>query len=203
MDGQRRDGYNKSMTTLQEILDAAQSLPVGQRVELIHALWETMPPADSPSPSPEWIAEAQRRSEELDAGRMTSAPWPEVREWAQRGRPGWLTSSSRRTRCQMMRLIRKLGRARLETAPAYDRAIFFSIIVQVIVSPPTVVLLGGGAAALGMVAILAGYWIVAAIIILRRPLSPSKGDVAFVRWGFLLLAVLFVFVCLSLAILPL
>ena len=68
------------MTTLQEILDAAQSLPVGQRVELIDALWETMPPTDSPPPSAEWIAEAQRRSEELDAGRMTSAPWPEVRE---------------------------------------------------------------------------------------------------------------------------
>ena len=70
------------MTTLQEILDAAQSLPTGERARLIYALWDTVQPKDWAPPSPEWVAEAQRRSEECDAGRMTAAPWPEVRDRA-------------------------------------------------------------------------------------------------------------------------
>jgi putative addiction module component (TIGR02574 family) len=70
------------MTTLQEILDAAQSLPADERARLIHALWDTMTPEDWGPPSEEWIAESQRRSAELDAGRMTASPWPEVRSRA-------------------------------------------------------------------------------------------------------------------------
>lgn len=37
-----------------------------------------------PFPSDEWLDEAQRRSDEYDAGRMTAAPWSEVRERARR-----------------------------------------------------------------------------------------------------------------------
>jgi putative addiction module component (TIGR02574 family) len=76
--------YNRRMTTVQEILYAAQMLPVGERAELIHALWDTMAPEDWPPPDAQWIAEAQRRSEEFDAGRMTASPWAEVRQRARR-----------------------------------------------------------------------------------------------------------------------
>lgn len=72
------------MTTIQQILDAAQSLPSSERAQLIHALWETIDPADWPPPGDEWIAEAQRRSEALDAGEMTASPWSEVRQCARR-----------------------------------------------------------------------------------------------------------------------
>jgi putative addiction module component (TIGR02574 family) len=72
------------MTTLQEILDAAQTLPSGERAQLIHALWSTVSPDDWPLPGDDWIAESQRRSEAYDAGQMTASPWSEVRQRARR-----------------------------------------------------------------------------------------------------------------------
>jgi putative addiction module component (TIGR02574 family) len=66
------------MATYDDILGAAQHLPPSERIQLVHALWETVPPEDWPKPSQEWIDEVQRRSAEYDAGRMTATPWPEV-----------------------------------------------------------------------------------------------------------------------------
>jgi putative addiction module component (TIGR02574 family) len=72
------------MATVQEILDAAQTLPSPERARLIHALWQSVSPDDWTPPSDEWIAEAQRRSEAYDAGQMTASPWSEVRQRARR-----------------------------------------------------------------------------------------------------------------------
>jgi putative addiction module component (TIGR02574 family) len=72
------------MTTVQEILDAAQTLPTSERARLIHALWETVSPDDWALPSEEWIAGSQRRSEAYDFGQMTASPWSEVRQRARR-----------------------------------------------------------------------------------------------------------------------
>ncbi len=72
------------MSSLQEIFEAAQTLPADERVWLIHALWDTVESKDWAPPSEEWIAEAQRRSRQLDAGQMTVSPWPEVRDRARR-----------------------------------------------------------------------------------------------------------------------
>jgi putative addiction module component (TIGR02574 family) len=72
------------MSTLQEIIDAAQALPADERAWLIQALWDTVPPKDWVPPSQEWVAESQRRSEQFDAGRMTASSWPEVRDRARR-----------------------------------------------------------------------------------------------------------------------
>lgn len=72
------------MRSLQEIYEAAQSLPVDERAWLIHALWDTMGPKDWPPPSEEWMAEIQRRSEQLDRGQLTVAPWAEIRDRARR-----------------------------------------------------------------------------------------------------------------------
>jgi len=66
--------------TVQEIINAAQALPSAERAQLIHALWSSVPPEDWTPPSDEWMAETQRRSEALDAGEMTTAPWSEVRK---------------------------------------------------------------------------------------------------------------------------
>ncbi|MCI0331904.1 MAG: addiction module protein [Planctomycetes bacterium] len=72
------------MNTFDDVLGAAQDLPPTDRIRLIHALWDTVPPEEWPPPSKAWIDEAQRRSAEYDAGRMTASPWPEVRARARR-----------------------------------------------------------------------------------------------------------------------
>ena len=72
------------MMTFDDVLGAAQNLPPDERVRLIDALTESIPPDEWPAPSEQWIAEAQRRSAEYDAGRMSASPWPEVRQRARR-----------------------------------------------------------------------------------------------------------------------
>lgn len=72
------------MRTFDDVYGAAEALTPTDRIRLVHALWETIPPDQWPAPSAEWIVEAERRSAELDAGRMTASPWTEVRERARR-----------------------------------------------------------------------------------------------------------------------
>jgi len=72
------------MSSVEEVFAAAQSLPADERAWLVHALWETMEPKDWPPLSEEWAAEVQRRSQQIDEGRMTFSSWPEVRERARR-----------------------------------------------------------------------------------------------------------------------
>jgi putative addiction module component (TIGR02574 family) len=72
------------MTSLTDILTAAQALPSPERAQLIVALWDNISPDDWVPPSADWIAEANRRSDAIDAGKMTSAEWPEVRQRVRR-----------------------------------------------------------------------------------------------------------------------
>ena len=72
------------MSSLQEIFEAAQTLPASERAWLIQALWDTVESKDWVPPGEEWITEAQRRSKQLDAGQMTVSPWAEVRARARR-----------------------------------------------------------------------------------------------------------------------
>ena len=66
------------MSTLSDVLAAARTLSAADRIRLADALWEDVPPEEWPQPSAEWLAEAQRRSAEFDAGRMKAATWAEV-----------------------------------------------------------------------------------------------------------------------------
>ena len=70
------------MTTLDEILSAAQSLTPPQRAQLIAALWDKTSPDDWFPPSNEWIKEANRRTDAYDLGEMKASPWADVRERA-------------------------------------------------------------------------------------------------------------------------
>ena len=72
------------MTDYREILNAAQSLKAADRRELVVALWETLEGDELAPPSDEWIAETRKRSAERDAGQMSVARWPEVRDRTRR-----------------------------------------------------------------------------------------------------------------------
>jgi putative addiction module component (TIGR02574 family) len=72
------------MPTFDDVFNAAESLVPVDRVRLVQELWQTIPPENWPAPSAEWIEEIQRRSAELDAGRMTASTWEEVRARARR-----------------------------------------------------------------------------------------------------------------------
>ncbi len=67
------------MNTFDEVFGAAQDLNAADRLRLIGALWDTVSPEQWPQPSAEWMAEVQRRSAEVDAGRMTTKSWDDVR----------------------------------------------------------------------------------------------------------------------------
>jgi hypothetical protein len=72
------------MTTIDEILAAVQSLPSDVRGRLIPTIWDQVAPKDWPAPSPQWMAEARRRSELIDSGHMATEDWQVVRERARR-----------------------------------------------------------------------------------------------------------------------
>lgn len=79
-----RETWGLMMTTLDDVLTAARTLSATDRLRLVDALWEDVPPAEWPAPNDEWIAEAQRRSVEHDAGRTSSSTWSEVQARARR-----------------------------------------------------------------------------------------------------------------------
>lgn len=70
------------MSTIDALLADAAQLPVADRLELIDALWDTLPEEALPPLSEEWMAEIQRRSDELDAGTATTVPWEVVQSEA-------------------------------------------------------------------------------------------------------------------------
>jgi putative addiction module component (TIGR02574 family) len=72
------------MINYDDVLGAAQGLSPPERIRLIHALWDSVPPDEWPKPSEVWIEEAARRSAEYDAGRISASPWQEVRARARR-----------------------------------------------------------------------------------------------------------------------
>ena len=67
------------MSGSQSLRNDDSQLPVGERVQLIEALWDTVPPDAMPPLSDEWLAEIERRSAEYDAGKVTPIPWEQVR----------------------------------------------------------------------------------------------------------------------------
>lgn len=70
------------MPDLESILISASLLSVGERLKLIDALWQTVPEDALPPLSEEWLLEIRRRSAELDAGKVKTIPWDQVRREA-------------------------------------------------------------------------------------------------------------------------
>ncbi len=66
------------MSEFNHVLSAAQRLPEKDRLRLIDALWESVPP-DSEAPfSDEWAREIECRVAELDAGTAKTVPWSQI-----------------------------------------------------------------------------------------------------------------------------
>jgi len=67
------------MSDFDSLLADASQLPVDERIQLIEALWSTVPDNALSPLSDEWMAEIQRRSAEYDAGLVQPIPWEQVR----------------------------------------------------------------------------------------------------------------------------
>jgi putative addiction module component (TIGR02574 family) len=72
------------MPDYDSLLANAAQLPVDARIQLIEALWDTVPEDAMPPLSDEWLAEIQRRSAEYDAGAVQPVPWEQIRADAMR-----------------------------------------------------------------------------------------------------------------------
>ena len=72
------------MPNYETLLADAARLPVVERIQLIEALWDTLPADSLPPLTDEWVAEIQRRSAEYDAGAVQTVPWEQIRTEALR-----------------------------------------------------------------------------------------------------------------------
>lgn len=72
-------GGGEMMTTYETLLADAALLPVDDRIQLIDAIWDTLPEESLPPLDSEWVAEIQRRSVEIDAGLAETIPWEQIR----------------------------------------------------------------------------------------------------------------------------
>jgi len=72
------------MSNYEALLADASHLPVADRLQLIDAIWETLPTDSLPPLSVEWIGEIQRRSAEYDAGSAETVAWEQVKAEALR-----------------------------------------------------------------------------------------------------------------------
>jgi putative addiction module component (TIGR02574 family) len=63
----------------EQVLDAALTLPDGDRVELVEAILASLQPVDRPPFDDSWREVILRRSAELEAGKVTGVPWSRAR----------------------------------------------------------------------------------------------------------------------------
>ena len=69
-------------SSTEQLIDAALGLPDGDRVELVEAILASLQPDDRPPFDESWREVIQRRSAELETGRVTPVPWSEVKRKA-------------------------------------------------------------------------------------------------------------------------
>ena len=72
------------MATFESVFADAAQLPIADRIQLIEAIWDTLPPDSLPPLSDEWMAEIQTRSAEYDSGSAETVSWEEIRAEALR-----------------------------------------------------------------------------------------------------------------------
>lgn len=70
------------MTSFDTVLDAAQNLPTDDRLRLIEALWDSVPPDVDVPLHADWGPELEKRVAEIESGASTSVPWSTIRDEA-------------------------------------------------------------------------------------------------------------------------
>lgn len=70
------------MTSFDTVLDAAQNLPTDDRLRLIEALWNSVPPDVDVPLHADWEQELERRVAEIESGATPSVPWSTIRDEA-------------------------------------------------------------------------------------------------------------------------
>ena len=68
------------MSKYQDILTNASQLPIDDRLRLIDDLASSVPDAHPPHLSTDWLAEIDRRSDQIDAGTIETESWSMIRE---------------------------------------------------------------------------------------------------------------------------
>jgi len=66
----------------------------------------------------------------------------------------------------------------------YRGAVYFALLQQVPCGLLCVLLLDGGRTARVCGIAVLGFWAAAAVVMARRPESPRRSDLVFLRWGF-------------------
>ena len=67
------------MLDYESLLADASRLPVVDRIQLIEALWDTVPADSLPPMTDEWLEEVKRRSAEYESGSVQTVPWEQIR----------------------------------------------------------------------------------------------------------------------------
>ena len=70
------------MTDFSAVLTAALHLPADDRIRLIEALWDTVPPEAEFPLHAEWAPELERRVAAIKDGTATTVSWATIREEA-------------------------------------------------------------------------------------------------------------------------
>ncbi len=73
----------------------------------------------------------------------------------------------------------------LPLSPAYREAVKVALVLQVIATLFLRTILDGGTLAKVGGAAMVGFWIGAAVVMIRRPRNPGSLDLLYVRWGYL------------------
>jgi putative addiction module component (TIGR02574 family) len=71
--------------TVEQLLQAALTLPDNDQMQLVAALTAAVEERGLRPFEDEWLQEIQRRSKEFDSGAVRAIPWSQVRERARRG----------------------------------------------------------------------------------------------------------------------
>lgn len=77
-----------------------------------------------------------------------------------------------------------MGEAGNMISAEYDRVIRNALITQVVAGCFAALILDGGIIARVVGVAVLGFWLGAAILVLRRPFKPSRIDLGFIQWGF-------------------
>lgn len=69
-------------------------------------------------------------------------------------------------------------------SPRYKSDVVFALGGQLVVGLLALLLLDGGRMARGVGVAALGFWLATALIMTRRPHTPTETDLAWIRWGF-------------------